>query len=202
MLGDASTPVALAVSPQGQPHVASWDTVGNQWVLFWYLPPLAPESVVSYGNNVLGFEGQRQLITVTEPDAGNPDGRPHVLATRSSGSGMELVYATRSGPNAWMITAVEQALAGDSVFPLGILSAPDGTIRMIYAKGSSLNPSQWEVFVAWTGVNQLVNKTLLMISPGPLGATTVRDGLGRIHIALYENAGVSEFNVRYLLLGP
>jgi hypothetical protein len=191
--------VAVSVSPQGDPHITAWATAAAEWALFWYSPPMASELILVLGPNVLFSEAQHQVIFVSGADAENPQGKPHVFVTRSQGNGMELVYATRSGPGKWTISPIDQALAGESVLPLAVVGEPGGSVRLIYTKRLGL--SQPEILMHWIDKGQS-GTALLASSTGAMGATVARDGFGGFHVALYEFTGVSDYSVRYLRFGP
>jgi hypothetical protein len=106
----------------------------------------------------------------------------------------ELVYATRKGVEAWEVVPIAQHPGYSLLDPIGIVTEPGGGVRLLYAQEGIIH-------VGWFEGSKLTTAAI----GGPIyvpGATVQRDGLGRIHVALYEGSAPYPLGIRYLLLGP
>jgi hypothetical protein len=202
-LGQTPTPPPVAVSPEGQPHVVAWEPSAGAWALHWYAAPSAPEIVLPITGQLLA-EVQRPALAVTAADAGNPQGKPHVLGLRALPDfTAELVYATRTGKDAWSVVSLEKPEPGIRYTPLGIVTDETGDVRLFYGRGAvTLEPAQARVVVAWPSGGAGPGKAVVLEGIDALGATFQRDGLGNVHAAMYTVAEFTQFDVRYTVFGP
>ena len=201
-LGQTPAPVPVAVSPEGAPHVFHWEAPGAEWLLRWMFVPEAQETVFSLGSNTLLTEEQRAALVVTAADVKNPMGRPHGLVVRGApGSASEVVYATREGASAWSLVHVETAPSGVALLPLGGVTDDLGNVRLFYARIQYASPNAGQVVVVWPKEDGTVGKANVMEGLSAVGATFERDGIGRIHVALYFIVSGSNLDVRYVILG-
>ena len=178
----------VAVSPEGSPHVFHWEAPGAEWVFRWTPVPEAQETVFSFGSNTLLAEEQRPALVVTAADVKNPRGKPHGLVVRAApGSGAsELVYATREGASAWSLAHVETAAPGVGLQPLGGVTDELGNVRLFYARTQYGTANAGQVVVVWPKEDGTVGKANVMDGLSVVGASFERDGIGRIHVALYS----------------
>ena len=188
--------VALSLSPAARPHVAYhiYHEKPGHYQLYWHSPPATPEAILPEG---VHYTSDLQMLAVTEPDAENPEGKPHVLTDRRFEDGSrDLVYATRKGPGAWEVVPVAKPLNEyDELVPLGIVTEPGGGVRLFHMQDSTIH-------VSWVEPGPKITTAAVVGPAHATGSSVRRDGLGRIHLAFYEG---DEYNpqshVRYLLLG-
>jgi hypothetical protein len=173
-LGAVGTPqVALAVTPDGTPHVAYWSPVNGMWVLHWHSPPFGSEPAVPLNGGSLGAGSQMHSIAVT-PDVADPLGAAHILVLRNAGmtQAQEIVHATRYGGK-WSYLAIDQEKdigasycnAGpkvqgemctydyEEIVPIGIVASQGGSSIAVYNKvhreGSLIADCKDPVFCYW-----------------------------------------------------
>jgi hypothetical protein len=143
----------IALSPGGDPHMLFWEVVGTGWVLQWAQAAETKETALDIQSNML--TAPQSFITVTDADAENPKGRPHILGFQSIGLGLaEVVYVTRDGANNWLTyTVIADDDSGEETCsqkpqsaeatctanftrhkPVGIISSGNGDVRVFYVK--------------------------------------------------------------------
>lgn len=157
---DARAVLALSPAAPGEvPHLAWWqaDSAAGDWRLRWSPGAGNIETVAALGSSGLEIESQRHALAVGPADAANPAGRPHLLFARrrQSDAGVTaLFYATRSGPDTWTTTLVDDSdVAGgsycnhdpiqsgetcdvrtDALRPIGAVVGPAGDARLLYVE--------------------------------------------------------------------
>jgi hypothetical protein len=156
MLTDTTSgPIPLAVSSTGAAQFSYWTSTGSTgWRLMWAKAPTTTEQVALLGSN--GLSIATHAIAVTPPDAGNPDGRPHILFSRlvaGSTQLAEIAYATRNGPGTWTTISIEQPPPNSTMCsgqppgpgatctydyyqlqPLAAVASRGGDVRLFYEK--------------------------------------------------------------------
>ncbi|MRG97910.1 hypothetical protein [Polyangium spumosum] len=205
-LGGTPSPFAVAVSPEGVPHMVAWEAKSGAWALHWHAPPLPDEILLPLEGSLLA-DLQRPALAVTAADEVNPEGRPHVLhltpvPPEIPGPELELSYATRTGEHHWTQWPIEPVEPGTTVIPLGIVTDGAASVRLFYARSKFDAPSAGQLVVASRDPSFGLSQAVVAEGFSPIGATFERDGAGRIHVALYEFHATSDIGVRYLVLGP
>jgi hypothetical protein len=154
-LGPSGTPrVALAVAPEGTPHLAYWSNAGGSWSLSWHTPSMGAETAVPLNGSSLELASQMHSIAVTS-EAMNPGGSPHILVVRNLPvpQAHELLYAYRAGGK-WAFMPIDQEkVAGanycnysptqpgetcnfdyETIIPIGMVASQGGTVGAVYNK--------------------------------------------------------------------
>jgi hypothetical protein len=189
---------AVALSPTDTVYVLALALSNTSWSFSLYSPPSGPELVGTFGLGPFTFGAP--VIRVTAAGAGNPEGKPHILAEGSDGKNVQLVYITKDGAGSWTGSTLENAPSDVRIKPLGIVSEAGGGVRRIYTKQSGLNEE--EIRMHWIEAGGQSGTVSLASSTSVEGCTLVRDGLGGIQMALYQSVNGGGSEVRYLRLGP
>ena len=190
-------------------QILVWQQIGNNYTLRWTTPNGPPEVVtvvaLTTSLNPSTFV-PRAYIALSAPNAANPNGVPHILA---SDSYRKVVAFTRLGPSNWIKTNVYES-APCSVYckvtPAGIVVNTGGDPRYLV---SSTSQSGYHISGAiqlfWPTGPATVDSQMLAAEPFATG--TVRlDPAGRIHLfgAGYEGHWWStwQYDWHYLRLSP
>ncbi|MDC0746626.1 hypothetical protein [Polyangium mundeleinium] len=201
-LGGTPFPFPVVVSPEGAPHLIAWEAVNGAWEIHWHAPPLAHEVVMPFGSGTLQADAYRLVLGTTAADVVNPQGKPHILTLRQLADfTFELVYVTREGKDTWTVMPLEKVPQDSTVYPLGIVTNEAGAVRLFYSRVKFASPTAGQLVVA-APVPGGPKQAVVTEGFSPLGATFDRDGVGRIHVALYEFNTTSDIGIRYLVLGP
>lgn len=201
-LGGTPTPPAVAVSPEGKPHLIAWEAKNGAWELHWRAPPLPSEQALAVSGS-LQADVMRPALAVTAADAQNPEGKPHILALRTlQNFSAEVVYVTREGQDTWAVTVLEQVSPDERVYLLGIVTDEAGAVRLFYSRTNPAAPAAGRLIVASPHSDVGIPSAIVTEGFSPYGATFERDGSGRIHVALYELGLSSDVDIRYMVLGP
>jgi len=205
-LGSTKTEPVLAISPSGDPHIMAWEPSANGTRLVWHSPPEAPKYLLPYSRHEIPALG------VTAADANNPRGKPHALVAHAlTDETYQLYYITHTGNDVWTRVLVEEWISYKTeVWPLGAVTDGASQVRLFYMRHPIQNyPEKSEpaqIIMVTPQSDTVVNKSVVIDSGEITGATFVSDGMGRIHVAAYDQYisadGLGVKNVRYVMLTP
>ena len=97
--GQATASTALALDPDGAPHLTLWRSQGPNWELTYAAPPMAVEPAFSLGSNVLNLSLHGVAVI---PGDGDPLTMvPYIVHARRAGQLHGIVLTRRVGVGKW-----------------------------------------------------------------------------------------------------
>lgn len=155
---------AIALAPNGTPHLAYWGVDyggpdGGGWVVRSATPPELPETVARLGSHGLEDFPIRLVVTA---NSDIPGGQLHLFFNRLFGdtsvfgsSGTELVYAVRAADGTWAVRSIDRGTPNEFVFercgpppalgrtcfyryesvrPIAAVASGGGDVRLFYSQ--------------------------------------------------------------------
>jgi len=207
--GPGDSAEAIAMAPDGTPHMLGWQTDGAAgWGSYWSTPG-ATVLVHPMGSNVLEWLPFDLTATATGP---------HVLHSGYNGSlagnhGTTVLYSQRRADGGWDERLVAEGdpdefgfegSPADYLTYRGFAAVSAGEeVRLLYARYAvSGGTIAGTLELAWPAGDGIASQVVAEgVAPGGLSAAI--DSQGRIHVAVYDGAAAwGDSTVRYLLLGP